>query len=264
MTLIRLLSGGGIVSSGVSELNSSITIDTIQNVLSGTVFIVSSAFFLSLDTTPPQNVSVSIDGGVSYSKRALVTCTLNTADVNTTGYKFKIWGHVDGSYDPAIQATENGSNWKLYSSSVPIRLDSAQGTRTIYLKIMDDVGNISAEVTASIILDTIIPIATVMSAPQAPKLSRISGYNYVSFTWQGNEDFIEYALKLVPNPNSVYEEGILIPDTFGSLNISNTGSFVAEQNITSRIYTDDLKLVAEDGVVTIKVFTRDLAGNWSD
>lgn len=246
-----------------NDLDSSISISTIQNVMQGSVTIeyseFSGSFYLTLDTLPPQNVSLGTD---IATNNTLTTCTIATGDVDTTGYQMKLWGDVDLGYDVNVQDTEQNSSWIAFNPSFNVTLSGTIGDRDLYLKIRDDVGNESAVANSPIILDTIKPISTITNVPLAPKLSAQPGYNNVSSTWINDETFYEYSVRVVPTPESPYEDGIQIPTTNGSQNVQGVGTFESNSGIITRIEVDDLKLIADDGIITVKFFTKDIAGNW--
>lgn len=220
--------------------------------------------YITLDTTPPSNPSITIDGGSIFATSQLVDLSISVGDVDTTGYQMKIWGSVDNSYDVNIQSTENDSSWIPYSSSFQVKLSSGDGEKTIYLKVRDDVHNASSIAIDSIKLDTSIPTVTVTN-PDVSKISKVAGKDTFSFTFSSNEDFIEYKVKLVGTTGSTHDTGNVIPTTAGSINTSGAGLFTANQVITVTIKGQDLEDAGAttDGQKIIKVFVKDASGKWS-
>src|SRR5688500_5535585 len=117
-------------------------------------------FTLTLDTTAPGGVTVSVDGGATYSIDNLVDLTIGTSDGDTTGYSMKIYGDVSDSADTARYRTlEANAPWITYNASATgIQVSTGDGTKTIRIKIRDDVWNESSEATDTIIVDTSAPV----------------------------------------------------------------------------------------------------------
>lgn len=225
----------------------------------------SNYIYLSLDTTPAANPSLSIAGGATYASAQLVDLAIGTTDAETTSYQMKIWGNVEIAYDSNVQDTEINSTWITYNNSKQVKLSSSNGTKTIYLKIRDDVHNESSQVSDSIILDNSIPIVTVTN-PDVSKISKNVGKNVASFSFSVNEIFSEYKIKAVSSTGASESTGTLIPTTNGSVNTSGNGQdFDTSTNpITVTINGSDLELAnSGDGQKVIKVFVKDKSGQWS-
>lgn len=223
----------------------------------------SSFFTLTLDITSPANPSISFQSG-SHTPIQLVNVDISTSDIDTTNYEMKIWGNVDLTFDGDVQDTEVNSNWISYSILKQIKLSSGDGLKNVYLKIRDDVYNESIIVTDSITFDPTGPIVTITSGPDVTKVSKVVGKNACNFSWEGNEIFLEYKVKIVPNGGSLENEGTTIGTANGSLNMSGTGTFPASTPIDSKIIGDDLEIASPgDGIKVVKIFIKDQAGNWS-
>ena len=138
-----------------------------------------SYFNLELDTTAPQSPSISIEAGAQYAIQQLVDLTISTADGDTTGYQMKIWGDVDTTHNADIQDLEGSSNWITYSTSQQVKLSTGDATKTIYIKLRDDVLNESAQANDTIILDTSLPVVTI-TGPDESKISKVAGANVSS------------------------------------------------------------------------------------
>lgn len=223
-------------------------------------------FNLVLDTTAPANPTISINGGAAYANNQLVDLSIGTSDGSTAGYQMKIWGDVDPTYDANVQDTENSSIWITFADTKQIKLSSGDGSKTIYVKIRDDVWNVSAQVSDSITLDQTKPVVTVTN-PDVSKISKITGKNVASFSFSCDSDFVEYKVKVVSASGAAHDTGILIPTTAGSTNMSGineTTPFPASTPINCQIYGTDLETASSgDGTKIIKVFVKDVAGNWS-
>lgn len=226
----------------------------------------SNFIFITLDTTPAANPSLSIAGGATYASAQLVDLAIGTTDSDTTGYQMVIWGDVDQAFDSNVQSTEIASTWITYNNSKQIKLSSTNGTKNIFLKIRDDVHNQSAQVSDSVILDNSIPVVTVTN-PDVSKISKISGKNIASFSFSVNEIFNEYKVKVVSSTGASESTGTLISTTNGSTNTSGTGQdFDTSSNpITVTINGSDLELASSgDSQKIIKVFVKDKSGQWSN
>lgn len=221
-------------------------------------------FNLTLDTTAPASPAVIVNNYDAYTSSQLVTLIISTADTITTGYQMKIWGTVDTANDANVQATETASTWITYATSKAVKLATADGIKTVYLKIRDDVFNESAQTSDSITLDTTLPAVTISVAPDVTKVSKVSGKDACSFSFQVDTSFILYKVKVVSSTNATQDVGTQIPITAGSTNMSGTGSFPAVTNINCTIKGADLETASiGDTTKIVKVFTKDSAGNWS-
>ncbi len=137
-------------------------------------------------------------------------------------------------------------------------------SKTINLKVRDDVYNESSIVIDSINLDTEIPTVTVTN-PDVSKISKVAGKDTASFTFQINKDFSEYKVKLVGNISATHESGAQIPIDNGSKNTSGEGDFKSSTITTVTIKGADLESAGAttDGKLILKVFVKDKNGLWS-
>jgi PGF-pre-PGF domain-containing protein len=107
---------------------------------------------ITLDTQAPTNLSISINGGASYTNSANVTLTLSANGGPST-----------------IYLSNNGSVWNSYSytTSKYWILTSTDGTKTVYYKTADVAGNNATQISASITLDTIPPSTVTLTSPSS-------------------------------------------------------------------------------------------------
>lgn len=221
-----------------------------------------SYFNLVLDTIAPAGVAVEINGDAKYTTLASVTLGLTTTDEDTTGYQMKIWGDISDA------ATEQDAVWQTYSATKALTLSGADGTKTIYAKIRDDVGNESVQASDTIILDTAVPVVTV-TTPDRSKISKVSTFDTTVFTFSSDVAFMEYKVGVVPESSSIQTQCAVIPTTAGSQNTSGTAAsvedaFPASTPITVTIKGTDLEAAnSGDGTKIVKVFVRNDAGTWS-
>lgn len=228
-----------------------------------------SYFNITLDTTAPGGASIVLESGASYTGTQTINARLATSDGTTTGYQIKIWGDVDTSYDSNVQASEGASSWVTVGGSFPydqtIKLSTGDGSKTVYAKIRDDVWNETSQLSDTITLDTVAPVVTIVSGPDATKVSKVSGKRTVNFGWQSDIVFDEYKVKVVPASNSIHTAGTTLLTTNGSSNVSGTaGSYPATTTINTAIDGRDLEVAdTGDGTKIIKVFVKSPTGNWS-
>lgn len=221
--------------------------------------------YITLDTQAPANPLVKIAGGAVFTTAQLVNLLVTTDDVDKTGYQMLIWGDVDPAYNVNVQKLETESKWTAFNSSPQIKLSSQDGQKTINVRIRDDVHNASSLATAMISLDMSLPTVTVTN-PDLNRISKNVDKDTFSFTFSSNEAFSEYKVKLVSSTGSGEAAGSVITTTHGSLNtIGSTGNYTAGQVITVTVKGEDLVLsgASTDGQKIIKVFVKDLSGQWS-
>lgn len=213
-------------------------------------------FNLTLDTTAPSNVSLSINDGAEYTTSRMVTLGISCGDAITTGYQMKIWG-IQGV------ANESAASWETFQASKQVQLTDSDGMKTVYVKIRDDVYNESASASNTITLNTTVPQVTIGSV-DVTKISKVSGKNTCTFSFSSDTAFAEYKVKVVPNINSLHDAGTTIGTANGSENMSGTGTFPASTAITSKINGSDLDVASTgDGQKIIKVFVKTSVGIWS-
>ena len=222
-----------------------------------------SNFILTLDTTAPVGVSISLAGGAAYAALRDINATLGTSDTPTTGYTMKLWGDVDAAYDANVQPLEANSSWITYATSKAIRLATGDGSKTVYVKIRDDVWNESTSASDAITLDTSVPILTI-TGPDVARVSKISGKRVAAFSFSPDIAIDAYKVKVVPSSGSLQDAGTQIGTTNGSTNMSGA-SVSAGQTINCTIDGRDLEIAsAGDGDKIIKVFGREAGSqNWS-
>lgn len=121
---------------------------------------VSTTFFDSviLDTTQPTG-SILIEGGAAY--------------VNSTSVSLALAASDPGSGMWRMQLSNNGSswgNWESYANSKAWTLASGDGIKTVYVRYMDNAGNISPPYSDDVILDTAGPAGAIVIADGAAYL----------------------------------------------------------------------------------------------
>ena len=219
-----------------------------------------SYFNLTLDTTAPSSPTISLEGGASYASQQLITATIGGTGSDIT--QMLIWGNVDTSYNANIQTLEGSSSWITYGTSQQVKLSSGDGAKTIYLKIRDDVYNVSSQASDSIALDTTVAVVTLTGA-DLTKISKQSGKNISAFSFSADAPFTEYKVKVVGASGAAHDTGTLIGTTNGSVNTGGTGTYPASTPINVQINGADLEVAsANDGIKIVKVFVYE-NGQWS-
>lgn len=135
--------------------------DTAQNV--------SSAYSdtILLDTTPPAG-TVSINGGASDTNTTAVTLALPASDTLSG------MGQMSLSNDG-----QRWGDWESYAPEKSWRLYGGNGNKTVYARFRDNVGNVSAPVSGTIILNSTLPSSAVAA------LSTYQATAAFTVTWSG-------------------------------------------------------------------------------
>lgn len=104
-----------------------------------------------LDTTPPQNVSIVINGGASTTAIRDVTLTISADD---DPYEMRV----------SEDETFSGVAWEPYSSEKAFQLSDGFGAKVVYLSMRDDIGNIADTVSDSIIYseEDLVEVGTII------------------------------------------------------------------------------------------------------
>lgn len=211
-------------------------------------------FNLILDTTPPQDVAVEIEGGAAVINDVNVSVAVTTSDADTTGYQVKLWGDIEGV------ETEEDAVWQMLTPSIAVTLTAVDSLKIVRARLRDDVWNESAAAADTTELDTAGPFIAVITGPDADKVSRIDGKRVSAFTWIASEPFEHYEVRVVPANDSAHTAGVLV-GTVGSINVQDDGLFEPDTPIDTTI--DGRDLPDPDGNKIVKVFARDVNGFWS-
>lgn len=215
-----------------------------------------SYFNLTLDTTAPSGVTLSINNGAEYTTSTSVTLAIGCNDASTTGYQMKIWG-INGV------ASEAAAFWETYATTKSVTLATGDGQKTVSIKIRDDVYNESSVVTDTITLNTAVPTVTI-TGPDVTRISKTDGHDECTFSFSSDTAFVEYKVKVVPSISSLNTAGTEIGTTNGSENMSGSGTFPASTSTTCVINGSDLDAAdSGDGQKIIKVFVKTSVGIWS-
>lgn len=224
-----------------------------------------------LDTTKPANPTITIAGGQAFATAQLVNIALNTDDTDKTGYEMLIWGDVDPAYDTKVQATEGASQWQAYQANPQIKLKAITNvngdpeTKTINIRIRDDVRNPSDVVFDTISLDTSIPTVLIVQGLDVTKISRQAQKDTASFQFSCNQSYVAFKVKLVGGTGATESQGTPIPTAGGSTGVTGSGTFTSATVNTVTLKTADLETAGANinGANIIKVFVQEQAGTWS-
>lgn len=106
--------------------------------------------------------------------------------------------------------------------------------------------------------DTTPPIPDIISVT-ATKISRVPGKDALEINWQADEAFQAYQIRVVPDASSPVTAGTLVEEDQNPLSGGDAST------VYTATVTDDEVVNADpaEGSKIIKIFTQDLAGNWS-
>jgi hypothetical protein len=226
---------------------------------------------ITLDTAAPAGPSIALAGGASVVSSADITAAIGTTDGDTTGYQMKIYGDVDDTFAQSeYRALEANAPWIAFNTSKNIRLASGNGSKTVRVKIRDDVWNVSAEANDGVTLDTTIPVISVLSGPTPARISKQTGKRTSVFTWEPDVDLQAYEVRLVANSGDPRGSGTLIDDAGGSINVAGT-TVDGGEDVQTTIDGADLETAGVNGAAAfngaagiVKVFGQATSnGQWS-
>jgi hypothetical protein len=178
---------------------------------------------IKLDTVAPIS-SVVIDGGATYAASTSVNLTPSATDATSGVAQMSLSN--DGT---------TWSAWESYAISKAWTLSSGDGSRMVYVRFKDTVGNVSSNASDTITLDTVTPAGSVVID---------GGATYAAST------SVNLTLSATDDTSGVAQM------SFGDNNInwSDWESFA-----TSKVWT----LSSGNGIKTVYARFRDLAGNES-
>lgn len=227
----------------------------------------SASFDLVLDTQAPAKPTLLINGGSALTGDRAAWVEIGTSDYLTGANdvsQMKIWGDVDPSADPSFTVAEADAQWIVFDPQVPVLLSAGSGRKYLYARLRDDVGNESLPFSDFIDLNVDVPVVSVVTAVDRPRISKVSPFNVATFAWEANVAFSEYQVRVVPSHGSPQQAGVLIGTGSGSTSTSGTGAFAAETPIITSITGADLEAASPgDTTKVCKVFVRGTSGTWS-
>lgn len=217
---------------------------------------------ITLDTTGPQDPAVVINGGDPSAISRDVSLAITSSDGDVV--KVKIYGDVDDAFATgSYRALEADAPWINLSSPHSVRLSSGDGSKTVKIKLRDDVLNVSSEATDTILLDTSAPTVTIESGPDPDKISKQATADESELIFSADQDIVDWKVKVVSSSGAAHSTGTQIPDTAGSTNVLGTTDTDADDPITVTVKGADLEAAGAEGDNIVKVFVKDAGGNWS-
>lgn len=212
--------------------------------------------------------------------------------VNTVNFKAHITGtdvtspvtHYKAYGDITSAATEQEAEWVPYSVVEPatyliasLALTTGDGLKTIKFKIKDEAGNISAETSATVTLDTTAPeiniagqdynIISNKHLPRKSGITEIAGTfsDMMSFNFSCGSILAEWKV-CVNAPNQTASAAVAIGTSGGSINMTGT-NLAANTTVNCVIMEADFAahpvVNDTDGLYEFIVYGKDEAGNWS-
>src|ERR1044072_3157488 len=98
-----------------------------------------SSVTITLDTTAPAGVSISLAAGASTVTSRDISAAIASTDADLTGYQMKVYGDVDDAFATSeSRASEANAPWISFASTKSIRLAATDGVKTVRVKIRDD------------------------------------------------------------------------------------------------------------------------------
>lgn len=202
---------------------------------------------------------------LSYNCYLSTVSGSETRQGNTTGTSYTQSAALVAGVALPTTNTLIGSTWVPYQQEIPVTISTGDGAKNIYLSIQDENGNVSTPVSATVTLDTALPVVTI-SNQSSSTLEDNSASNNITFSFSSNVEFQQYYVQVVPTSTSAYGTGSQIQQVYGSVNMhgNSASGFPANTAINCSINTIDLNIASNSsGSKNIKVFVQDFAGNWS-
>ncbi len=234
----------------------------------------SSYVNIILDTIGPSGVSLTINNGETKTTTTAVSLSIACSDTDLTDYQMKIWGIAGAE-------TEENAVWETYQATKTVTLPTRDGTKTVYVKVRDDVWNESAVASDTISLFTTIPTISEFGLTRT-KLSLVDKKNVTNGGFSVDEHIDAIKIMLVDDINAPHNAptNISIPTTNGSYIYDDTAADVYKTDVLEvesdsidriqrifefEIYAADILAASPgDGAKLIKAFVRSsTSGNWS-
>ncbi|MGB9911096.1 MAG: LamG-like jellyroll fold domain-containing protein, partial [Microgenomates group bacterium] len=133
-----------------------------------------------LDTSGPTGV-ITINNGDNYTSSRIVTLSISASDIFASVLQMKI--SENSNFSAAV--------WESYTATKSYTLSSSEGTKTIYIKFKDSLGNESEVYSDSIIYDTTPPSLSLDS----PGNESYINSERPSFKWKAAFDLVSGVAK---------------------------------------------------------------------
>lgn len=198
-----------------------------------------------IDTTPPINGSVTINDGASTTDASTVALTISATDATTSVEQMMI------SNDPEF----TGANWEVLANTLTWNLTDGEGTKTVYIRFRDVVGNVSEVASAAIFLDID------MENPVISNISANSGISSAIIQWETDEPTIsrlDYGL--TEDYGSTEEDTVF--STSHAIKITNLSSeMLYHYRIISTDAVGNTALSIDSTFTTIKIISVSAGGD---
>ncbi len=187
---------------------------------------------ISYDSVIPNVGTWRINGDAAFSSSAIVALapTVNPTDA-TSGISQMRFSNNNTNWS-AWEAYATSKSWDMTSST--FGGNTAQGSKTVYVQVKDGAGNVSVSASDAITYDTLSPNAPTISGISVPTYNNRTVATSVTWTWasggNGGNGTYRYAFNGTP---------------------SGEGGTATSATRTT------------DGLWTLYVQERDVAGNWS-
>ncbi|MCT4612577.1 MAG: GBS Bsp-like repeat-containing protein, partial [Clostridia bacterium] len=170
--------------------------------------------------------------GVDNTKPTVPTINVDSSWQNTN-VNFTITGGTDSGSGLARREYKIGSGaWQAYSSAVTV---SAEGITTVYARTVDNVGNISAQVSREVKIDKTKPTDPVISVNQnwsntdenftvTSGIDALSGVLNTEYRIEGQDDWTLYSAPVTISKQNVTK--IFLRTTDNARNVSETSMFM--------------------------------------
>ena len=192
-----------------------------QDKAGNTEVVKTSVNQVKIDKTPP--AGTAIINGSPYTSLVSVTLTLNATDAGSG------LSQMEFSNDNITYSTP-----ETYATTKTWTLSSGDGTKTVYVKFKDAVGNWSASVSSTIILDTTAPSTTISGVDGLWHNSSVtvtltasdsgSGINKTYYSTDGSTPTIVYASPFAVSNDGTYTVKYYSIDKAGNAETINIAS----------------------------------------
>ncbi len=128
----------------------------------------SAGITIQVDTTPPTNNSIVIADGNQFSNSSNPKLTLASQDALGTVTQMQF--SCDGTnFSPAVNFATTYSQFNLTNGATGC--NSTEGTKNVFVKFLDDLGNTSSSVSDAITFDATKPTSTITSHSNGQKIN---------------------------------------------------------------------------------------------
>ncbi|MFC1525987.1 Ig-like domain-containing protein [Candidatus Latescibacterota bacterium] len=147
--------GSIVVTSATGDGDYTLRVDEAVSLTGNAQRLDETATFV-IDTTPPEQLVLSIDGSADFTNTPGVALALGAADVTSDVTDMMI------SNDPSL--TDAG--WEPFVETKSWNLEEGDGAKTVYARVRDAAGNESVRVQSEIFLITQAPVAVSLEDPR--------------------------------------------------------------------------------------------------